>query len=98
MYHTSLRNSNFTILNIYSAERVATTVTTGNTGNIATGVANDGHYCIIAPCVIGKTASLRVWVSPSNNQWYLTAIDPNTGNAITNTELQIRYIKLYLYE
>lgn len=66
-------------------------MTTGSTGNIATDYANDGYTAIVAPHVAGHTAYLRAWVSAANNGWYMTAVDPNTGSTVNNTQLNIRY-------
>ena len=76
---------------IVSAERVALTVTTGSSGNVALGHANDGLTAIVAPHASGGTAYLRAWVSPANGGWYLTAVNPNTGATINNTEIAIRF-------
>ena len=85
-------NSDFRdVTNIVSATRKTSTVTTGVTGNIATGYANDGYTAIVAPYVAGRNVYLRAWVSAGNNGWYLTAIDPNTGNTVNNTQMDIRY-------
>lgn len=76
---------------IVSATRVVSTVTTGSTGNIALGYANDGLTAIVAPHASGGTAYLRAWISPASGEWFLTAVNPNTGATINNTELAIRY-------
>lgn len=76
---------------IVSAERVMVTATTGSTGNIALGYANDGLTAIVAPHVSGGTAYLRAWISTINGGWYLTAVDPNTGATINNTKIAIRF-------
>lgn len=85
-------NSNLNAVNIVSIRRIATTVTTGSTGNIALPYENTGNVFVIAPFVNGVVAHLRPWVSVSNNSWYLTAVDPNTGATINNGTLQIRYL------
>ena len=84
--------SNITNINISYVRRVAATVTTGNTGNIALPYSNDGYNYIIGALVSGANVALRAWVSAVNSSWYLTAIDPNTGATINNTELAIRYL------
>lgn len=81
----------FNNMNIVSATRKTATVTTGATGNINTGYANDGFTAIVAPHASGSNTYLRAWVSGSNNDWYLTAVDPNTGATRNNTQLSIRY-------
>ena len=78
-------------MNLVTAIRRAETVTTGSTGNIALNIANDGYTAVICPFASGATATFRAWVSPSNNNYFLTAINPNTGATINNTELNIRY-------
>jgi len=78
-------------MNIVSVTRVAEVLTTGGTGNIATGQVNDGVTAVVAPHVSGSSVYLRAFVSGTNNGWYLTAVDPNTGATINNTTLGIRY-------
>jgi hypothetical protein len=85
-------NSNLADVNIASVRRVANTFTTGATGNIATEITNDGLHYIVAPLVSGANVFLRTWVSAINGKWYLTAIDPNTGATVNNTQLAVRYL------
>lgn len=92
---TSLNNG-LTDVNIASVTRIIGTFTTGATGNIATGVTNDGTQYVVAPMVSGSSAFLRAWVSGTNNVWYLTAVDPNTGATINNTQLAVRYLLVRL--
>lgn len=79
-------------MNIASVRRVTGTFTTGSTGNIATGITNDGLQYVVAPLVSGASVFLRTWVSANNGGWYLTAIDPNTGATVNNTQLAVRYL------
>lgn len=72
--------------------RVAETVTTGNTGNIATAYQNDGLTYIIAPLVSGTDAFLRTWIASTNGGWYFTAVNPNTGATLNNAQLAIRFL------
>lgn len=85
-------NSNLNTVNIESIQRVATTVTTGATGNIALPHDNTGKIFIVAPFAAGSNTYLRAWVAGGGNQWYLTAIDPNTGATQNNRSLSIRYL------
>lgn len=85
-------NSNLNTVNIESIQRVATTVTTGATGNIALPHDNTGKIFIVAPLAAGSNTCLRAWVAGGGNQWYLTAIDPNTGATQNNRSLSIRYL------
>lgn len=79
-------------MNVASVTRYAATLTTGGTGNIALGgIPNDGITAVIAPYVNASDVCLRVWVSSSQNAWFLTAINPNTGATVNNTSLQVRY-------
>lgn len=81
-----------TTLNLVSATRYTLTETTGSTGNIALGsVLNDGLTAVVGAHVSGLSVMLRSWVSGTQGVWYLTAIDPNTGATINNTQLSIRY-------
>lgn len=75
-------------------ERRSYTTTTGDTGNISTGLTNNGNTYILAPYASGGTVSFEAWVSPSNNMWYLTAKNPQTGATINNAEVQVRYLVL----
>lgn len=85
-------NSNLNTVNIESIQRVATTVTTGATGNIALPHDNTGKIFVVAPLAAGSNTYLRAWVAGGGNQWYLTAIDPNTGATQNNRSLSIRYL------
>lgn len=85
-------NSSLTNVNIASVRRFAGTLTTGSTGNVATGIANDGLQYVVAPLVSGSSVFLRAWVSAVNGGWYLTAVDPNTGVTVNNTQLAIRFL------
>lgn len=88
LFRESSLNSN---LNLKSITKIDETVTTGNTGNIATSYANDGKTFIVGAVVTNTTAYLRIWASPYNSGWYFTAALPNTGATINNTSLNIRY-------
>ena len=74
-----------------SATRIAADYTTGSTGNIQLAYENDGTTAVIAPIVSGSNVYLRAWLSRANNHWYLTAVDPNTGATINNTQLSVRF-------
>ena len=89
-------NSTLTNVNIASVRRVTGTFTTGATGNIATEFSNDGAQYVVAPLVSGSSVFLRAWVSGTNGLWYLTAIDPNTGATVKNTQLAVRYLLVTL--
>jgi len=88
-------NNGLASVNIASVTRIATTVTTGTTGNVILPYANDGKKYVVAPFAL-QNAFLRAWVAQSNNQWYLTAVNPNTGATINNTSLDIRYLLITL--
>ena len=83
--------------NLVSIQRIADTATTGTSGNILLPYANDGVTFIVAPHSAGNNVYYRAWVSAANNNWVLTAIDPNTGATINNASLSIRYLVLKLY-
>lgn len=93
-YSRTSINSSITNINILSVKRIAKTETTGNSGNIATPYSNDGYNFVFAPHTNGGSVFLRVWISPNNGGWYLTAINQNTGNTLNNTSLQVRYLVL----
>ena len=85
-------NDAFTTLNLVSATRITGQATTGATGNIALGdLANDGLTAVVAPLASGASTFLRAWVSPTNNTWFLTAINPNTGEVLSNQSISFRY-------
>lgn len=81
--------------NVASIKRISSNVTTGVTGNIVLSEINDGYTYVISALVNGApAAAFRIWVSTSNGHWVLTAIDPNSGNTINSTAMQLRYIVL----
>jgi hypothetical protein len=88
-------NKGLASVNIASVTRIATTVTTGTTGNVILPYSNDGKKYVVAPFAL-QNAFLRAWVAQANNQWYLTAVNPNTGATINNTSLDIRYLLVTL--
>ena len=99
MATSTIMNPNSTAVtqNVKSITRIATTVTTGVSGNIQLPYVNDGLTHIIAPCANGYNVFFRTWVSGSNGSWYLTAINPNTGATINDTPINIRYLVVKLY-
>ena len=88
-------NNDLASVNIASVTRIATTATTGSTGNIALPYSNDGRKYVVAPFAL-QNSYLRAWVAQANNSWYLTAVNPNTGATINNTSLDIRYLLITL--
>ena len=85
-------NDAFTTLNLVSATRMTGQATTGATGNIALGaLPNDGMTAVVAPLASGTSTFLRAWVSPTNNTWFLTAVNPNTGEVLSNQSISFRY-------
>ena len=81
-------------VNIVSIKWKDGNVTTGATGNIALDYENNGYTFIIGAYESGHSVFLRYWVAPSSNKWFLTAINPNTGNTVNNSEISIRYCVL----
>lgn len=85
-------NDALTNTNIVSINRVALNgVTTGSSGNIALGVANDGKTAIFGALVNAKDYYVRIWVASSNNTFYATVINPNTGATINSESVDLRY-------
>jgi hypothetical protein len=79
-------------LNVVSVSRIANTVTTGSSGNIATNYVNDGRTVVFGAHVSGMNIAVKEWVSINNGgYWYLTVYDPNTGATKNNESVQIRY-------
>lgn len=81
-------------LNLISCERVAKTVTTGSTGNVALGDLNDGRTACVGGHISGSNGYVRLWVAESNNTWFATVVDANTGNTINNKQIALRYWRL----
>lgn len=85
-------NDALVTLNLVSATRITGQATTGATGNIALGdLTNDGMTAVVAPLASGTSTFLRAWVSPTNNTWFLTAVNPNTGEVLSNQSISFRY-------
>ena len=85
-------NDALVTLNLESATRMTGQATTGATGNIALGdLTNDGMTAVVAPLASGTSTFLRAWVSPTNNTWFLTAVNPNTGEVLSNQSIAFRY-------
>lgn len=85
-------NDALTNTNIVSINRVALNgVTTGSSGNIALSVANDGKTAIFGALVNAKNYYVRIWVASSNNTFYATVINPNTGATINSESVDLRY-------
>lgn len=89
-------NSKISTLNIVSVTRVAETKTTGITGNIIlTPYKNDGKTVVFGALVNGANYAVRVW-SNTAGFFYATVIDPNTGDTINNTSVELRFFVLKL--
>ena len=55
---------------------------------------NDGYTMILCPICNANGTVLRIWVrNQAENNFVLTAINPNTGATVNNTQLQVRYFK-----
>lgn len=106
MYQGLFNKSNNTLTSIYSpSDKIAThgtwtvvteTKTTGVSGNIALNAVANGKTFVMSPYVDGSDVFLRLWRASGNQGWYLTAVNPNTGATINNTQLTIKYIKIVL--
>ena len=73
---------------------VTGTWTTGATGNIAIGLVADGKTIVAGAHAVGNDAFIRAWRATSNGGWYFTAVNPNTGATMNNTEMTIKYLKI----
>ena len=82
--------------NLYSITRVVVeTVTTGSTGNIALPYLNNGTTFVVAPLANGQPqCCFRTWVS--GDRWFLTLIDPTTGETKNNFTVELRYLVIRL--
>lgn len=79
-------------MNIESVTRVAATATTGASGNIALPYNNDGFtYIVGAMCTTSSYVPV-VWVSSTNNTWYMTIRGSDTWSTANNQEVNIRYL------
>lgn len=90
-------NSSAITQNLKSITRVVYTEHTGGTGNIQLPYINDGYIYIIAPYAYGVNCYLRCWVSNANNHWFLTAINPNTGETLNDIDIPVRYLVVETY-
>lgn len=79
-------------MNIASVTRVAATVTTGSTGNIALPYDNDGYTYIVGAMCTTSTYVPVVWVSSSTNGWFITIRGAETWSAAANQQVNIRYL------
>lgn len=78
-------------LNLVSITRVATTVTTGSSGNVALPYDNDGTTFIAAVMTNSADYAASIWVSSQNNGWYLTFRGAGTWSPVVNQTIDIRY-------
>lgn len=93
--NTGLTTLNSKIADIKSISIVETSATTGGSGNISTPTSTTGKVFIFAPyCTSSTDVYLRAWRASSNNGWYLTAVNPNTGATVNNTSITYRYIRI----
>ena len=70
---------------------VMTTVTTGSSGNVITPYSNDGNTVIYGVYVNGKNYYGDVFVSASNNYFYIKIRKVDTMEAVANEEIELRY-------
>ena len=89
---TSVIKKEFT--DIVSLKKIEKTSTTGATGNIHTGYANDGKTLVFGAHASGSNVRFDIWVSGSNGAWYLKARNADTGNVVPNTEIAVRFYVL----
>ena len=89
---TSTIQKGFT--DIASLTKIEQTVTTGSTGNIATGLQNDGKTLVFGAYASGANVRFDIWVSGVNGGWYLKARDEDSGNTINNTSIALRFYVL----
>ena len=76
--------------------RIEKSVTSGSTGNIATEYDNDGKTVIVSPHLSGNTGYCRLWISATNNKWYITLVNPSTGETMPNANVNLRYYVIKL--
>ena len=68
------------------------TGTTGSTGNLSLGVNVNNNMVLSAVCTSSNDVYLRTWRASQSNLWFITAINPNTGATVNNTQLSIKFI------
>ena len=83
------------LANVNSLKLVSQTVTTGNTGNVACGLVNDGKTLVFGGYCSGSNVVAIPFVSAINNGWYLKILlaDDLTVQ-IKNEEIQLIYYVL----
>jgi hypothetical protein len=79
-------------MNIASVTRVAATVTTGSTGNIALPYDNDGYTYIVGAMCTTSTYVPVVWVSSNTNGWFITIRGSETWSPAVSQQVNIRYL------
>lgn len=57
---------------------------------------NDGFTFVLGAHLNGGTGFIRIWVN-TQAKWFLTVINPNTGETINNVLVDVRYLVLKLY-
>jgi len=97
IFNIRLSNNTWTYQQTPSFRVVEGTQTTGATGNIALGEQGTNKHFVIAATALNVNAFVRPWRTTSNQGWYLTVVDPNTGSPITNTSVNYRYMAIDLY-
>jgi hypothetical protein len=90
-------NGTWTVQKTPSFRVVEGSQTTGATGNIALGEYGSDKCFIVAVTALNADAYIRAWRATGNQTWYLTAVNPNTGAAIANTQIDYRYMAIDLY-
>ena len=90
-------NGTWTVQKTPSFRVVEGSQTTGTTGNIALGEQGSDKCFIVAATALNTDAYIRAWRTTGNQGWYLTAVNPNTGAFIANTQINYRYLAIDLY-
>lgn len=78
-------------MNVKSVTRVATTVTTGSTGNIATDITNDGYHFIVGAFIAVNDYACIPWVTNSSNKWFIKVRGIDSWQTVNNTQVDVRY-------
>lgn len=78
-------------MNLVSITRIAISVTTGSTGNVALNYNNDGKTFVVGAMCTSADYAVTTWVSSQNNLWYLTVRGAGTWSTVNNQTIDIRY-------
>lgn len=77
--------------NVKSITRIVTDVTTGASGNVDTGIVNDGRHFITAAIISGNTYACTPFISGTQNTWFIKVRGVDSWNTVNNQNVALRY-------